>query len=94
MGLHQHPHVATRWQRFVRCDEPHCGRVIEAMKDGVQIRRLDSPFRSDSILVIRPRLCPDSIKTALVRAFFHEGKEYDFGFDFTASERMVCTEVI
>jgi hypothetical protein len=64
------------------------------MKDGVQIRRLDSPFKSDSILVIRPRLNSDSIKLALTRAFFHEGKEYDFSFDFTASQRLVCTEVI
>lgn len=94
MGLHQHSHVAPRWQRFLQCDQPNCGRVIEAMKDGVQIRRLDSPFKSDSILVIRPRLNPDSIKLALTRAFFHEGKEYDFSFDFSASQRMVCTEVI
>jgi hypothetical protein len=64
------------------------------MKDGVQIRRLDSPFKSDSILVIRPRLNLESIKLALTRAFFHEGKEYDFSFDFTTSHRMVCTEVI
>jgi hypothetical protein len=94
MGLHEHAYVAPRWQRFLQCDQPHCGRVIEAMKDGVQIRRLDSPFKSDSILVIRPRLAPDSIKMALTRAFFHEGKEYDFSFDFTTSQRMVCTEVI
>ena len=94
MGLHQHSHVAPRWQRFLQCDQPDCGRVIEAMKDGVQIRRLDSPFKSDSILVIRPRLNLESIKLALTRAFFHEGKEYDFSFDFTSSHRMVCTEVI
>ncbi len=94
MGLHQHAHVVPRWQRFLQCDQPNIGRVIEAMKDGVHIRRLESPFQSDSILVIRPRLNPDSIRLALTRAFFHEGKEYDFSFDFTASQRMVCTEVI
>lgn len=94
MGLHQHSHVALRWQQFLQCDQPNCGRVIEAMKDGVQIRRLESPFKSDSILVIRPKLNPDSIKLALTRAFFHEGKEYDFSFDFTTSQRTVCTEVI
>jgi hypothetical protein len=28
MGLQQHSHVASRWQRFLQCDQPNCGRVI------------------------------------------------------------------
>ena len=36
----------------------------------------------------------ESLKQAIDRAFFHEGKDYDFSFDFTRSDRMVCTEVI
>ena len=32
--------------------------VLEALKDGVQLRTLDSPFGVDSIIVLRPRLAP------------------------------------
>jgi len=31
---------------------------------------------------------------ALARGLSHEGKAYDFDFDFTRSDRMVCTEVV
>jgi hypothetical protein len=93
-GLSNHPSIATRWQHFSNLDLPERGRVIEAMKDGVHLRSLDSPYRSDSILVLRPQLKPESIRQVVARAFLHEGKEYDFSFDFTVANRLVCTEVI
>ena len=94
LGLSNHPHIASRWQNFLDLDLPERGRVIEAMKDGVRIRPLESPYRSDSILVLRSRLKPESIRHVVARAFMHEGKEYDFSFDFTVANRLVCTEVI
>ncbi len=93
-GLSNHPYVASRWQNFLALDLPQRGRVIEAMKDGVHLRALESPYRSDSILVLRSQLKPDSIRQVVARAFMHEGKEYDFSFDFTVANRLVCTEVI
>lgn len=93
-GLDRNPSIAPRWSRFVDCSAPDEGRVIEAMKDGVHIRSMDSPYRSDSILVLRPNLSEEEIHLAIARALHHEGKEYDFSFDFTVSSRLVCTEVI
>lgn len=65
-----------------------------ALKDGVWIRSLRSPFGSDSIAVLRPRLSAGEIAKAIARGMFHEGKSYDFDFDFTRSDRLVCTEVV
>jgi hypothetical protein len=68
--------------------------VLEAMKDGVRIRSINSPFNSDSVVIVRPKLEAGHIAAAIAQALMHEGKPYDFDFDFCASHRLVCTEVI
>ncbi|MEC7408954.1 MAG: YiiX/YebB-like N1pC/P60 family cysteine hydrolase [Planctomycetota bacterium] len=70
------------------------GRVIESMKDGVKNRSLDSTFQNDAMIVIRPNLSDSDLSETIERASKHIGKPYDFDFDFTRSDRMVCTEVI
>jgi uncharacterized protein YycO len=70
------------------------GKVVESLKDGVRERTLDSPFGNDAVALIRPQLDPSSIGQAIERARTHIGKPYDFDFDFTRSDRMVCTEVV
>ncbi len=94
MGLHEHANVLPRWRRLLEAslDEPR--RVLEAMRDGVQIRSLNSAFRSDSIVVLRPKLSPPDVARGLARGLAHEGKPYDFDFDFTRADRLVCTEVV
>jgi uncharacterized protein YycO len=73
--------------------QPHpC--VIEAQKDGVRIRSVNSALSSDSVVVIRPKLHSTHIAAALAQALMHEGKPYDFDFDFCQSQRLVCTEVV
>lgn len=75
---------------------PHAatGSVLEALKDGVRFRSVDSPLASDSIVVLRPRLDRPLLAAGLRRVLEHEGKAYDFDFDFTHSRRLVCTEVV
>ena len=68
--------------------------VLEAMKDGVNLRCWNSPLGSDSIVVLRPKLSEDEIGGSLARGLAHEGKSYDFDFNFGNSDRLVCTEVI
>jgi hypothetical protein len=68
--------------------------VLEAMKDGVRIRSVNSPVNSDSVVVVRPLLDDGPVAAALAQALMHEGKAYDFDFDFCATHRLVCTEVV
>ncbi|NND96653.1 MAG: hypothetical protein HKN47_04910 [Pirellulaceae bacterium] len=70
------------------------GEVVEAQADGVRRRTLDSPFGNDAICVIRPNLDAVLIEEAITRAKSHVGKPYDFDFDFTRGDRLVCTEVV
>lgn len=69
-------------------------QVIESLKDGVRQRSMDSPFGNDAVAVIRPKLDPTTIASAIERAWTHVGKPYDFDFDFTRGDRVVCTEVV
>ena len=68
--------------------------VIEALKDGVRHRDLGSPFSNDAVALIRPKLNSSIVDEAIARARTHLGKPYDFDFDFTRSDRLVCTEVV
>ena len=82
-------HEADLWTGH----EPHpC--VLEAMKDGVRIRSVNSPLNSDSVVVVRPCMDEQHIARALAQGLMHEGKPYDFDFDFCYSHRLVCTEVV
>ena len=68
--------------------------VLEARKDGVCLRPLSDTLSVDVFVVLRPSLSQESIGRAIGRAVLHEGKQYNFDFDFFNSDRIVCTEVI
>ena len=94
LGLHEHDNVQSKWNTVETVDPSRAGRVLEAMKDGVRIRSVSCPFRSDALAIIRPQLSPGDVAEAIGRGFFHAGKGYDFDFDFARSDRLVCTEVV
>ena len=77
---------ATRWSGD--------RRVLEALKDGVLFRPLDQTLAVDAVAVIRPQLDQSDIARGLARVAKHEGKLYNFDFDFFSSDRLVCTEVV
>jgi hypothetical protein len=67
---------------------------LEAKKDGVRRRPAEETLEVDALVVLRPPLEAAAIDEALARALTHEGKLYDFTFDFRTSHRLACTEVI
>lgn len=68
--------------------------VLEALKDGVRFRPLTETLAVDNFLVLRPNISVDDIRVGIERVVLHEGKLYNFDFDFFSSDRLVCSEVI
>ncbi|MGI9241108.1 MAG: YiiX/YebB-like N1pC/P60 family cysteine hydrolase [Verrucomicrobiales bacterium] len=68
--------------------------MLESRKDGVRFRRLSTTLGVDAFTVIRPKLDEPQIAEAISRAVTHEGKDYDFSFDFRRADRLVCSELI
>jgi hypothetical protein len=68
--------------------------VMESVSEGVIFNSLTESMGADYVAVLRPRV-PDAQKAAaLTRAFSHVGKPYDFEFDFSSSDKLVCTELV
>ena len=68
--------------------------ILEARKDGVRLREISDALDVDAFAVIRPHAAAATIDAAIERALTHEGKLYDFDFDFFTADRLVCTEVV
>lgn len=68
--------------------------TLEAKKDGVLFRSLDETLSVDEFIILRPKLSSDQIASGIKRVCKHEGKGYNFDFDFFRSDQLVCTEVV
>jgi hypothetical protein len=68
--------------------------VLESRKDGVRLRPLTDTLSVDKFVVLRPNLDSGVIHQAIGRALQHQGKMYNFDFDFFNSDRVVCTELV
>ncbi|MEX2607311.1 MAG: YiiX/YebB-like N1pC/P60 family cysteine hydrolase [Kiritimatiellia bacterium] len=85
--------VSCSEDRVQRSQPPIC--ILEAKKDGVRFRSLRETLRVDAFMLLRPRFIDTGQQRECIeRALAHEGKLYDFEFDFTRSDRLVCTEVV
>ena len=84
--------LAVDAQRFERWHDDVC--VLEAKKDGVLLRPLHETLTVDAFCVLRPRITREATQHAVTRAVQHEGKRYNFDFNFFTSDRIVCTELV
>jgi hypothetical protein len=68
--------------------------VMESVSEGVIFNSLTESMGADYVAVLRPRVPDERKAAALARAFSHVGKPYDFEFDFSSSDKLVCTELV
>ena len=96
MGLDSDEHVRKHWAKFIQPDhQGHEHVIIEAISEGVIFSSLEHSIGgADSVAVLRPQLTPQQKQAAVARAFSHAGKPYDFEFDFSTTDKLVCTEVV
>jgi hypothetical protein len=93
LGLSGLAPVAKHWP-VLDSDHAPFGSVIEAISPRVQINPLQRSLHADHVAVFRPHFAADEVKAALLEAFSHAGKPYDYEFDFNITDRIVCTELI
>lgn len=67
---------------------------LESKKDGVKLRPVEDTLNVDAFVVLRPNLGNELKAEAISRGLTHAGKQYDFVFDFSTSDRLACTELI
>jgi hypothetical protein len=69
-------------------------RVIEAIGEGVVFQPFEVSGHADYMAALRPRLSPRARLLAVLRALSHHGKPYDYNFEFSTDETVVCSELV
>jgi hypothetical protein len=86
--------LGISWCEPIKGRSGHGIEILEAKKDGVLFRPLSETLDVDYASIIRPKLSVEHLRAGIERGLTHAGKLYDFTFDFTRADRLVCTEVI
>ncbi|MCU0293126.1 MAG: hypothetical protein MUF10_14225 [Thermoanaerobaculaceae bacterium] len=68
------------------------GELLALREPGAE--RLEHSAAADAVAVVRPRLPRAAVAAAILRAFHFAGRPYDFNFDFTTDQAIVCTELV
>lgn len=95
LGIADHPEIKRRWAEFTRrAPDGGVQVIIESVSEGVIFNSAEESMHADHVAILRPRLTKEQIGQAIIRAFSHHGKPYDFEFDFFTSDKLVCTELV
>ncbi len=92
IGQHPEPNTLNEFQYSGEVADELC--FLEAKKDGVRVRPFSETLAVDELIVLRSKLDDQDRQQVIERGLEHAGKMYDFLFDFSTSDRLVCTEVI
>lgn len=95
LGIANRPEIKGKLREYgAKAPDGHDHTVIEAVSEGVIFNSLTHSMHADYVAVLRPRLSDREIGEAIVRAFSHHGKPYDFDFNFETADKLVCTELV
>ena len=87
-----HPEIYKQYQQLDEEGYPY--RIIESIRPGVVLTSLEQSGNADYLSVLRPKINKEQKLTALLEAFSHFGKSYDYNFDFTTHDSLVCSELV
>ncbi|HOY69597.1 MAG TPA: YiiX/YebB-like N1pC/P60 family cysteine hydrolase [Methylotenera sp.] len=80
-------------KNIAKIEEGH--GVVEALRSGVQLNKLQDFMNVDDVAVLRPKyLTLDDRRQAVTLALSNIGKKYDFNFDVNTTDTIVCSELI
>lgn len=68
--------------------------IIEAVGDGVCINPLAHIAKVDYFAAVRPQLSREDVFKSLLMAFDYLGFPYDYLFDFSNDDELVCSELV
>lgn len=87
----KHPALLADWQQP---HHDHPARVIESVSEGVVLSSLEHSCLADYVCAMRPRFSAVDRLKAILAAFGHWSKPYDFDFDFITDDKIVCSELV
>jgi hypothetical protein len=68
--------------------------AIEAIGEGVRFSSAEFALHANSLAVLRPRVTAEETRTAIRRAMELRGVPYDFSFDLSSQDKIICTELV
>lgn len=69
--------------------------VIQALRSGVELDPLSHFMNIDDMVVLRDNtMTTAQLQKVIINAFRQLGKSYDFNFDISTSDRIVCSELV
>jgi hypothetical protein len=68
--------------------------VIEAISEGVSVASFEHSCGADYIAALRPNVPAVTRALAIERAISYVGRPYDFDFNFTTDDQLVCSELV
>ena len=90
LDLWDHPAIKP-WQQKILNGHS----IIEALRSGVELDPLSHFLNIDDMVVLRDnQMNKRQLRQVIINAFRQLGKAYDFNFDISTSDRIVCSELV